>query len=238
MASCVIDNSRRRTRNMMRSEIFKYGEEETTILKAKDRRLAEVIEKVGHIEREVIPDLFSALVNSIVGQQISTKAHATIWNRILNELGYPIRPESINETDTDALQKFGITFKKAEYIKKAARKVIDGELDIERLQELPDDEVCSELVKLDGIGVWTAEMLMIFSMQRPDVLSYGDLGILRGMRMVYHHRKITREMFAKYKRRLSPYSSVASLYFWAVAGGAIPEMKDYAPKNKRSAANK
>ena len=220
---------------MMRNDIFKYSEEEITILKAKDRRLAEIIEKVGHIEREIIPDLFSALVNSIVGQQISTKAHATIWDRMLTEIGYPITPECIDATDADTLQKFGITFKKAEYIKKAARKVIDGELNIERLQELPDDEVCAELVKLDGIGVWTAEMLMIFSMQRPDILSYGDLAILRGMRMVYHHRKITKEMFAKYKRRLSPYASVASLYFWAVAGGAIPGMKDYAPKEKRRA---
>lgn len=221
------------TAMMMRNDIFKYGEEEITILKAKDRRLAEVIEKVGLIERAVIPDLFSALVNSIVGQQISTKAHVTIWDRMLTEIGYPMTPERIDAIDADTLQKFGITFKKAEYIKKAARKVIEGELDIKRLQELSDDEVCAELVKLDGIGVWTAEMLMIFSMQRPDVLSYGDLAILRGMRMVYHHRKITKEMFAKYKRRLSPYASVASLYFWAVAGGAIPEMKDYAPKEKR-----
>lgn len=218
---------------MMRNDIFKYGKEEITILKAKDRRLAEIIEKVGLVEREVIPDLFSALVNSIVGQQISTKAHATIWDRMLTEVGYPMTPERIDAIDAGTLQKFGITFRKAEYIKKAARKVIDGELDIKRLQELPDDEVCAELIKLDGIGVWTAEMLMIFSMQRPDVLSYGDLAILRGMRMVYHHRKITKEMFARYKRRLSPCASVASLYFWAVAGGAIPEMKDYAPKEKR-----
>ena len=65
---------------------------------------------------------------------------------------------------------------------------------------------------------------------RPDILSYGDLAILRGMRMVYHHRKITRELFEKYRRRYSPYGSVASLYLWAVAGGVIEGMKDYAPK--------
>jgi DNA-3-methyladenine glycosylase II len=73
-------------------------------------------------------------------------------------------------------------------------------------------------------------MILLFCMQRPNVFSYGDLAILRGMRMVYHHRKIDRNTFEKYRRRLSPYCSVASLYFWAVAGGAIPEMKDYAPK--------
>lgn len=213
----------------MKSDIFIYGEKEIDYLKSKDKRLAEIIDRVGRIEREVIPDLFSALVNSIVGQQISTKAHITIWERMLNELG-EITPQRIDELDIQSLQKFGITFKKAENIKKAARKVIDGDLDISRLKELPDEDVCAELIKLDGIGIWTAQMLMIFSMQRPDILSYGDLAILRGMRMIYHHRRITKELFAKYKRRLSPYSSVASLYFWAVAGGALPGMKDYAPK--------
>lgn len=73
--------------------------------------------------------------------------------------------------------------------------MIHGELDIEALRNMPDEEVCARLVRIDGVGVWTAEMLMIFSMQRQNVLSYGDLAILRGMRLVYHHRKITREMF-------------------------------------------
>ena len=75
-----------------------------------------------------------------------------------------------------------------------------------------------------------------FCIQRPNVFSCGDLAILRGIRIVYHHRKIDRKLFEKYRRRLSPYCGVASLYFWAVAGGAIPEMKDYAPKkeNKRN----
>lgn len=212
-------------------DIFIYGDKEVDYLKAKDKRLAEVIDHVGKVERKVIPDLFTALVNSIVGQQISTKAHITIWERMQREIGQ-ITPESICSLSVEGLQKFGITFKKAEYIKKAAGKVIDGSLDIERLESMSDGEVCAELIKLDGIGVWTAEMLMIFSMQRPDILSFGDLAILRGMRMVYHHRNITKKLFARYKRRLSPYASVASLYFWAVAGGAVPGMKDYAPKKR------
>ena len=76
-------------------------------------------------------------------------------------------------------------------------------------------------------------MLMLFSMQRPDILSFGDLAILRGMRMLYRHRKITRELFEKYRRRYSPYGSVASLYLWAIAGGAIEGMKDYASQKKK-----
>ena len=104
------------------------------------------------------------------------------------------------------------------YIRGAAEKVSDGSIDIGALHSKSDKEVCKELVKIKGVGIWTAEMLMLFSMQRPDILSFGDLAILRGMRMLYHHRKITHELFQKYRRRYSPHSSVASLYLWAIAG--------------------
>lgn len=91
--------------------------------------------------------------------------------------------------------------------------------------------MCRTLSALPGIGVWTAEMLMTFSMQRPNILSWGDLAIHRGLRMVppppAHQRP---SLFAKYRRRYTPYGSVASLYLWEMAGGAIPGMKDWAPK--------
>ena len=211
---------------------FQYGETEIAYLKQADKRLAEVIDRIGKVERRVIPDLFAALVHSIVGQQISTKAHETIWGRIENALG-KVTPEAIDRLSMEELQCFGITFKKAAYIRNATRKVMDGTFDIQALYTMDANEVCTRLSELDGIGVWSAEMLMLFSMQRPDILSFGDLAIQRGLRMVYHHRKITRELFEKYRRRFSPYNSVASLYLWAVAGGAIEGMKDYAPKNKR-----
>ena len=103
---------------------------------------------------------------------------------------------------------------------------MSGEFDLAAVAKMPDEEVIAALSSLRGIGVWTAEMLLLFTLQRPDVLSYGDLGILRGMRMVYRHRKITKTLFDKYRRRLSPCGSVASLYFWKVSGGAIPGLTD------------
>lgn len=75
-------------------------------------------------------------------------------------------------------------------------------------------------------------MLLLFCMERPDIFSYDDLALQRGLRMLYHHRKITRPLFEKYRKRFSPYGSVASLYLWAVAGGAVPGLKDYAPAKK------
>ena len=211
---------------------FQYGETEISYLKQADKRLAEVIERIGMVKRRVIPDLFAALVHSIVGQQISTKAHETIWQRIETRLGQ-VTPEAVDRLSLGELQKLGISFRKAAYIRNAAKKVLDGTFDIQALYSMNDADVCARLSELEGIGVWSAEMLMLFSMQRPDVLSFGDLAIQRGLRMIYHHRKITRELYEKYRRRFSPYNSVASLYLWAVAGGAIEGMKDYAPKGKK-----
>ena len=126
-----------------------------------------------------------------------------------------------------------ISHRKADYIIQFAQKASSGEFDIEALREKPDGEVIKELSALKGVGVWTAEMLMLFSMERPNIFSYSDLAIQRGLRMVYHHRRISRELFEKYRRRFSPYCSVASLYLWAAAGGAVQGLKDYAPQKRR-----
>ena len=213
------------------TEYFQYGEKELSYLKQRDKRLSEIIDKVGWVKRRVIPNLFAALVHSIVGQQISTKAHETIWQRIQSSLG-EITPQRVTSLTDEELQRFGISFKKVTYIKRAATKILNGEFDILGLYDKTDEEVIECLSKLDGIGIWSAEMLMLFSMQRPDILSYSDLAIQRGLRMVYHHRDITRKLFEKYRRRYSPYNSVASLYLWAVAGGVIEGMKDYAATKK------
>ena len=211
---------------------FQYGDKETEYLKKKDKVLGEVIEKIGHIEREVDSDLFSSVIHHIIGQQISTKAQETIWRRMKEQFG-EVTAESISAADIPKLQSFGMTFRKAEYIKDFAEKVQSGAFDLEEISRLPDKEAIKMLTNLKGIGVWTAEMILLFCLQRPDIFSFDDLAIQRGLRMVYHHRKIDRKLFEKYRRRFSPYCSVASLYLWAVAGGAIPGMKDYAPKKER-----
>ena len=207
---------------------FEYGETEIAYLKSKDKKMAEVIEQVGFIKREVDTDLFSSVIHHIIGQQISTKAQATIWKRMSDSLG-TVNAETILEADPAQLQSFGMTFRKVEYIRDFADKVHSGVFDLEAISEMNDRDAIKELSSLKGIGVWTAEMILLFCLQRPDIFSFDDLAIQRGLRMVYHHRKIDRKLFEKYRRRFSPYCSVASLYLWAVSGGAIPEMKDYAP---------
>ena len=211
---------------------FTYGEPELSWLRKKDKRLGAVIERIGHIDRAVDTDLFSSVVHHIIGQQISTKAQATVWQRMQEGLG-EVNAESILTAGVPRLQSLGMTFRKAEYITDFAERVHTGAFDLDAVTHMSDAAAIQELSSLKGIGVWTAEMILLFCLQRPDIFSYDDLAIQRGLRMVYHHREIGRERFERYRRRFHPYCSVASLYFWAVAGGAIPELKDYRPNRKR-----
>ena len=172
--------------------------------------------------------MFSSVVHHIIGQQISTKAQATIWQRMRTAFGV-VDARSIANASIEELQSFGMTFRKAEYIQDFARKAERGEFDLNAVENMPYEQAIKELAALKGIGVWTAEMILVFCLQRPDVFSYGDLAILRGLRMLYHHRKIDKKLFEKYRRKFSPCCSVASLYLWAIAGGAIPGLKDYVP---------
>lgn len=210
---------------------FEYGSKETDYLKSKDKILSAIIDKIGHIEREIDTDLFSAVVHHIIGQQISVKAQATIWEKMHRDLT-AVNAQTVLSAGIPKLQSFGMTFRKAEYITDFADKVQRGEFNLQAVQKLPDADAIKALSALKGVGVWTSEMILLFCLQRPNIFSFHDLAIQRGLRMVYHHRAIDRKLFEKYRKRFSPYGSTASLYFWAVASGAIPDMKDYPPQKK------
>lgn len=211
---------------------FQYGETEINYLKRKDKRLASVIDAIGHIERKLDDNLFAAVVRHIVGQQISSKAQATVWARLETRLK-DVTPLAVHAVSAQELQGLGMSLLKAEYIKDFADRIVGGEFDLQAVEKMSDAEAITALSSLKGIGKWTAEMILLFCLQRPDILSYDDLAIQRGLRMLYHHRKITRELFNKYQKRYSPYGSTAAIYLWAIAGGAIEGMKDYAPAKKR-----
>jgi DNA-3-methyladenine glycosylase II len=170
------------------------------------------------VERQVIPDLFTALVHSIVGQQISKQAAATVWNRVQEYFG-EITPARVAIASSEEIQQLGMSLRKATYIKGVAEAALEGSLDLDRLNSLPDGEIIKRLSSLHGVGVWTAEMMLIFSLQRPDVVSWGDHAIRKGMMNLYGLTELTREQFDKHRKRYSPYGTVASLYLWEIAGG-------------------
>ncbi len=220
-----------------RPHFFRYGEDETRYLSQKDPQLGLAIQRLGFLNRPVNPDAFSALVESIVGQQISTAACKTVLRRLYalcdpTETGILI-PEVFVAVDRAQIQSCGITFRKAEYLSELAQKTVDGQLDFELLRAMDDKDVVSELCKIKGVGAWTAEMLMIHSFERLDILSFADLGIHRGLRMLYGHPEITREQFECYRKRYHPYGSVASVYLWAISAGGLCELDDPARPIKR-----
>lgn len=210
---------------------FAYGEAELSVLRKKDKRLCAVIDRVGHIDRTVDTDLFSSVIHHIIGQQISSKAQATIWHRMQEMLG-EVNAETVLAAGAAGLQSLGMSFRKAAYITDFAEKVHTGAFKLDTVKHLSDEEAIRALCTLKGIGTWTAEMILLFCLQRSDIFSYDDLAIQRGLRMVYHHRRIDRRLFEKYRRRFAPYGSIASLYLWAAAGGAVPELRDYLPKKR------
>lgn len=225
----------KRMREERENICFRYGEKETNYLKSRDPRLGEVIDRIGHVWRERDPDLFSSVVHQIIGQQISTKALSTIWARMREGFG-EVTPGKVAEAGIQELQSFGMSFRKASYIKEFVSKVMEGEFPLDEVASLPDQEAIDRLRSIKGIGTWTAEMILLFCMERPNVFSYDDLALQRGLRMVFRHRKIDRRLFEKYRRKFSPCCSVASLYLWEVAGGAITGLKD--PANTKDSIRK
>lgn len=196
--------------------IFQYGQAEIDYLKRRDRKLGRAIDRIGMIERQVMPDLFKALVHSIVAQQISRKAADTVWAKLAERLS-DVAPLNIAGTDVVDIQKCGLSMRKAGYIKGIGAAAMNGQLDVPKLKQMPDEGIIEKLSSFPGIGVWTAEMLLIFSLCRPDVVSWGDLAIRRGMMKLYGLKALSKTQFNRFRNRYSPCGSVASLYLWALS---------------------
>lgn len=201
---------------MVRTKFFDYGQKEIEYLKNADETLGAAIKRIGKVERVVMPDLFAALVHAIVGQLISAKAAGTIWERMLKQFA-EMTPGHIASQKVDDIQRCGLTMKKAVCIQSVAGTIERGEFNLNALYDLPDAEVIERLNTLQGIGQWTAEMLLIHSMERRDVISWGDIAIRRGIMKLYGLDALTREQFDQYRRRYSPHGSVASIYLWEIS---------------------
>jgi len=194
---------------------FEYGEKELVHLRKKDKKLGVVIDNIGMIRRKINPNPISALIESIVGQQISNKAAATVCER-LNDLS-GMDAHRVHMLSLETIQSCGMSMRKAEYIKNISEIAVSKRIDFEDFQNRSDDEIIKILTTIKGVGVWTAEMLLIFSLMRPNVVSYGDLAIRRGMMHLYQLNELPKEKFMQYAKGYSPYGSVASLYLWEMS---------------------
>ncbi|WP_372639809.1 DNA-3-methyladenine glycosylase [Ancylomarina sp.] len=197
-------------------DYYKYGKEEINYLKSKCEKLAAAIDRIGMINRGIILNPFQALISSIISQQISTKAAATVKIRLNNLIG-ELTAENILGVSHEEIQACGMSNRKVNYIRSTAETAQSGVIDFDKLHELSNEEIIVKLTALNGIGIWTAEMLLIFSLTRPDIISYGDLAIRNGIMNLYNLDSLSKKDFEVYRQRFSPHNSVASLYFWALA---------------------
>ena len=193
----------------------------TAYLCAVDPTMAKAIERVGSCTLIPNPQLFETLVDAIISQQISVKAADAIMGRLRAALHAEaegtISPHQLLTLEEDTLRSVGLSPQKMRYIRDLTERVVSGQLDLERLSELEDEEVISELVKVKGIGRWTAEMMLIFSLGRPDVLPVDDLGFLEGVREAYslESRPTPKEMRIK-GELWHPYRTFATWYMWGI----------------------
>jgi DNA-3-methyladenine glycosylase II len=183
--------------------------------------MARLVDRIGPLSvkqrrRGRPDDAYGTLVRSITGQQLSTKAAATIYGR-LTELygGRTPTPQEIIATDPQQLRAAGLSNAKAAYLRDLAEHVVDGELPVDQLAEMPDDEVIEVLTAIKGLGRWTVDMFLMFHLGRPDVLPVGDLGIRKAMQIHYGLKELPRatemEQIAEPWR---PHRTLASLYLW------------------------
>ena len=180
----------------------------------------QIARQAGLESFECSGDLFYALVQSIVSQQLAVKAADAIFRRVETLLG-EITAENLLAADIDSLRACGLSGRKIEYLRGIAEAQISGTVDFDSLPEKSDAEIIGELVKLKGVGVWTVEMLLIFALGRPDILSYKDLGIRKGIMMLNGLESLSETEFETYRRRYSPYGTLASLLLWRIKDGGL-----------------
>ena len=191
-------------------------------LAAADPVMAALIERLGDWSADERrrgqpkPDAYGALLRTVVGQQISTAAARTIYGRVLDIFGGRTpSPRELLETPEDDLRKAGLSGRKVTYIRDLAAHVESGELEIDRLDELSDEQVISEIVAVRGFGRWSAEMFLIFHLERPDVISGGDLGIRRAIQVEYGLDDLpSPQEVVEMGERWKPHRSIASIYLW------------------------
>jgi DNA-3-methyladenine glycosylase II len=170
----------------------------------------------GDDRRRSRPDSFEAIARAIVGQQLSTKAARSIWDRVLSALdGRATIAAEIRAVDPAVLRAAGLSQAKVAYLRDLAERVESGRLDLGRLQELADEDVIAELIGIKGVGRWTAEMFLIFHLGRPDVISTGDLGIRRAVQVAYGLDELPGPSeLERIAEPWRPHRTLACLYLW------------------------
>ena len=180
-----------------------------------DPALGKLIERCGPIEIELQEDFFVSIASAIVGQQLSNRVAEILWIRLNELVGETVSPESILALEEEMLRRIGISYSKIKYLKSLSTAVIEKTIELDRLHLLDDEEIVRQLTQVKGIGPWTAEMFLIFSMGRMDVFSVGDGGLQRAVKWLYNMEEIPdKEALRRISDQWKPHRTIAALYLW------------------------
>ncbi|MFV1916905.1 MAG: DNA-3-methyladenine glycosylase [Patescibacteria group bacterium] len=181
----------------------------------KDKYIGPLVKKFGHctLKPKKKSEYFEDLVDAIVQQQLSLAAAATIFKRVKESLGGEVVPDKILRKRDETLRTCGLSYAKIRYLKNLSRKIESGKLKIESLGDFSDEEVMEELISVKGIGKWTAEMFLMFSLVRADIFPVDDLGLQNAFKKLIK-RNIKPDRMAKIAERWKPYRTIASWYIW------------------------
>lgn len=182
---------------------------------SKDRYLGLLVKRHGPCQIKIRhrSNYFEDLVDAIASQQLSGKAAATIFARVKKACGGKVEPGKLKELKTENLRSCGLSYAKCSYIQDLAERTMDGRLNTEELDELPDGEVRRELVAIKGVGDWTVDMFLMFTLGRSDIFPIGDLGIRNGLKKLLK-KELTEGEMVEFAGRWAPYRTVASWYIW------------------------
>jgi DNA-3-methyladenine glycosylase II len=184
-------------------------------LKAKEPRLVPLIDRVGPCGLRPKEDHLATLANSIIAQQISAKAAQSIFSKVAAAMSSPWKPEELNRLDDEFLKSCGVSPQKRGYLASLVEHVRSGRLHLTEMRQLDDEAVIGQLTQVKGIGRWTAEMYLIFALNRPDVLPMADLGIKSGLKSLYElDEHPSAEAGDELTRHWRPYRSIGSWYLW------------------------
>ena len=180
----------------------------------KDRKLGKIIKNYSKDFLFSKSDPFYTLARSIVGQQISVKAAQSVWDKVENKLG-KIEVISIHKSHHMTLKSCGLSRQKISYLKSLSYAFLNKEVNLKNWENMKDEQIIEELVKIKGIGKWTAEMFLIFNLCRPDVFPADDIGLIKGICICYGLKyPISKEHALKLSKKWRPWRSVATWYFW------------------------
>jgi DNA-3-methyladenine glycosylase II len=180
-------------------------------LSASEPRICDLIKSIGDYTLSLRKDYFSSLLRAIIGQQLSVQVARTISVQLCGT----IEPHAILAQADEDLRGVGISNRKVSYIKEISRKVILDGLNLNELGQMQDDQIVNLLTSIKGVGQWTAEMFLIFSLGRLDILSVNDMGLRRGVKWLYALNELPGlEEMKQYGEKWRPYRTVASLYLW------------------------